>query len=604
MRPFGSGRAKMGLGLRNVCCAGAIMLFSGCGGKDAVQNPLASRPAATDSTPQDQKPKITSSTLFVDEAAAAGIHFKHDLGDSKHRFYFVESWPAGCAFLDFDNDGFFDVFLVQSGSSERPEMVKNRPLCALYKNQGDGTFTNVISGSGLDKDLGYGMGAAVADYDNDGYADLFITAYNSNHLFRNLGGTGKFEDVTAKAGLARRHDTGFATSAAWGDYDNDGRLDLYVCYYAHWNHALNEECRSKGNVLDYCSPLLYKAVSHRLYRNTPQGFVDVSEKSGIASKIGRGLAVAFLDYDEDGRQDIFVANDNTPNMLWHNRGQGKFEEVAVRAGCAYGEQGNVMAGMAVAIADYDHSGRESVYVTNFSEQPNILFRNLGADLFENVTEVAGLGVASLKFLSFGASFLDYDADGWDDIVVNNGHVQKISAMRSAGIDFEQRKQLLHNVGGGNFQEIKDPTVLGDLMFSAVGRGLAVGDYDNDGRVDIVTMGQNAPTQLLHNRVANGNHWISLKTVGRKSNRDGVGARVELKVGDARRTATVRAGSSYLSTNDSRLYFGLGKQPRVDEMTIQWPSGTRETLKNVAADTFYTLVEGQGIKARHLAGKGK
>lgn len=543
-----------------------------------------------------------SGALFVDEAAQAGLSWKHQLGGTG-RFYFIETLPPGCAFLDYNNDGFLDIFLVQSGSSAAPETVKNRPRCALYRNNKNGTFTDVTPGSGLDKDLAYGNGVAVADYDNDGYDDLFITAYNTNHLFRNRAGSGRFEDVTARLGLAKRHNTGYATSAAWGDYDNDGRLDLYVCYYAQWSHALNEVCTGEtAKGVDYCSPLLYKSVSHRLFRNTGAGFVDVSEKSGIARKTGRGLAVSFLDYDNNNKQDIFIANDLTPNLLWHNNGNGTFKEVAVQAGCAYGEVGRAMAGMGIAIADYDHSGQESLYVTNFSERQNILFKNTGQGLFEDVTASAQIANSHMNFLSFGGEFFDYDADGWSDLIVNNGHVQFRPENRRANVAFKQRKQLLHNDGRGAFREITDPGALGDLATPLVGRGLAVGDYDNDGRVDVLAVSQNAPAQLLHNRVNNGHHWVSLATKGSQSNRNGVGARFEIKAGGTRRVAAVRAGSSFLSTSDRRIYCGLGAAIKVDEIVIKWPSGRREVLKNLAADTFYTITEGRGVTGKQAAVK--
>lgn len=538
-----------------------------------------------------------SKALFVDEAVAAGLSFKHEVGNTG-RFYFIEAMPPGCAFLDYNNDGYLDIFLVQSGPTAPPQSVGNRPPCALYRNNRNGTFTNITPASGLDKDLGYGFGIAVADYDNDGYDDLFITTYNTNHLFRNQRGTGQFEDVTTRLGLAKRHGTGFATSAAWGDYDNDGRLDLYVCYYTQWNHALDEQCRyGSSKSLDYCSPLIYKSVTHRLFRNTKDRFVDVSEKAGIAQKTGRGLAVSFLDYNRDNRQDIFVANDLTPNMLWHNNGNGTFKEVAVQTGCAYGDAGEAMAGMGIAIADYDRSGHESLYVSNFSERPNIIFKNTGAGTFENVTAAARMGTLHMNFLSFGSEFFDYDADGWSDLIVNNGHVHARQENRRAGVPYEQRKQLLHNEGRGTFREITDIAALGDLVKPVVGRGLAVGDYDNDGRMDVLAIGQNAPVQLLRNRVRNGHHWISFKTVGTRSNRNGVGARFEIKVGRITQAASVRAGSSYLSTSDRRVYYGLGTAAKVDEVVIHWPAGTREVLKNLPADTFYTITEGQGITGK-------
>jgi hypothetical protein len=508
----------------------------------------------------------------------------------------------GCAFIDYDNDDLLDIFLVQSGPVEPTSATKKRPFCALYRNNGDGTFKDVTQGSGLDKDLGYGQGAAVGDYDNDGFDDLFVTAYGGNHLFRNQRGTGQFKNVTQVMGLAAQERDSWSTSAAFGDYDNDGRLDLYVCRYVHWTLAGDKPCRSAAGVLDYCSPSIYEPQSHQLYRNAGSRFVDVSKKAGITKSSARGLAVGFVDYNQDGKQDIFVANDVTPNMLWRNNGNGTFTDVAVETGCAYGEEARAMAAMGVAIADYNRSGRESLFVTNFSGRPNVLFKNVGGGLFEESTEAARLFDPFLKFLSFGCEFFDYDADGWSDIIVNNGHVAVFEPQREKDIPYKQRKQLLRNQGDGTFREITDEAQLGDLTVPHVGRGLAVGDYDNDGRIDVMTSGQNAPAQLFRNRVLNKNHWVSFKTVGTKSNRNGVHARFTIKAGKARQMSTVRGGSSYLSHSDRRMYFGLGTATQVDEVVIRWPSGVQETLKNLPVDTFYTVTEGKGVTNKRGANK--
>ena len=541
--------------------------------------------------------KASSKALFVDVASQAGLTFKHQLGNTG-RFYIVENTAPGCAFIDYNNDGNLDIFLVQSGSAEPPSTVKNRAHCVIYQNKGDGTFSNVTQGSGLDKDLGYGQGVAVGDYDNDGYDDLFVTSYGGNHLFRNKQGTGRFEDVTKAMGLDKVHETGYATSAAFGDYDKDGLLDLYVCYYLKWTHAINEECRDDTtNELDYCFPGVYDPVTHQLFRNTRQKFVDVSQKSGITGTKAHGLAVAFVDYNGDAWPDIFVANDLAPNMLWHNRGDGTFKNVAIEAGVAYGEEGKVMAAMGITIADYDRSGQESVYVSNFSRRPNILFKNVGGGLYEDATQIANLAYSHHNFLSFGCEFFDYDADGWSDLITNNGHVQVAANHRIASIPYKQRKQLLRNEKNGRFEEVADKELLGDLMQSTVGRGLATGDYNNDGRIDVLTIGQNGPVELFENRANNGHHWVSFQTIGTKSNRNGVHTRIAITAGKARQKATVRGGSSYLSASDRRVYFGLGEANKIEEVVVTWPSGTRETLKNLAADKFYTLTEGKGVSAQ-------
>jgi hypothetical protein len=342
---------------------------------------------------------------------------------------------------------------------------------------------------------------------------------------------------------------------------------------------------------------VYEPETHQLLHNEGNRFVDVSQKSGVSKGKGRGLAVAFVDYNSDQQPDIFVANDLNPNMLWRNNGNGTFTDVAVATGSAFGDSGNAMAGMGVAVADYNRTGRDSLYVTNFSDRPNVIFKNLGG-LFEEASEEARLVDPHLKFLSFGCEFFDYDADGWPDLIVNNGHVAMFEPQRKSGIPYKQRKQLLRNQGNGTFIEITNAAELGGLMVPHVGRGLAVGDYDNDGRIDVLAMGQNAPAQLLHNRVLNKNHWISFKTVGTKSNRNGVHARFVLKAGGVQQTATVRGGSSYLSHSDRRVYFGLGTADKVEQVVVRWPSGTQQTLKNLESDTFYTLDESQGITAKH------
>jgi hypothetical protein len=545
-------------------------------------------------------PAISSAALFQDVAAASGLKFRHQVGDTG-RYYLVEFTPPGCAFLDYNNDDYLDVFLIQSGNIE-DQSGKSDLHCALFRNNRDGTFTDVTPGSGIDKDLGYGHGVAVADYDNDGYDDLLVTSYNALHLFRNSQGSGRFQDVTVDMGLSSLPNLSWATSAAFGDYDNDGRLDLYVCDYAAWSIKTNRTCSDEQGKVDYCSPLLYEPKHDRLFRNTGKKYVDVSAKAGITKSMGRGLAVAFLDYDNDNRQDIFVANDMSANLLWRNNGNGTFTEKAIDAGCAFGENGKAMAGMGIALADYDHSGRESMYVTNFDERPNILFRNIGNGFYEDVTVPAQLGTVHLKFLAFGCEFFDYNADGWSDIITNNGHVQTHQKRRSPGVLREQRKQLLRNNGKGGFVEIEDTALLGDLSTPTIGRGLAVGDYNNDGRVDVLASGQNVAPQLFRNRGLSKNRWVSIKTVGTKSNRNGLHAHLTLKAGGVRQTATVRAGSSYLSVSDRRVYFGLGRAQSVDEVVIRWPSGQRDVLKNLKADTFYTVTETRGITKQQVAQK--
>jgi hypothetical protein len=531
---------------------------------------------------------------FKEVAQSAGIHFVQNTG-ATGKFYYIESSGSGCAFFDYDNDGYLDVLLIQSGPFPRlPGDTSPASHCALYHNNGDGTFTDVTAGSGLDRDLGYGQGVAVGDYDNDGYDDLYITAYGGNHLLHNEHGTGKFTDVTAKAGVGdTEHGPRYATSAAFGDYDNDGRLDLYVCHYSPWTAQSNVVCHTAHNQPEYCTPDVYDADVHLLYHNNGDGtFTDVTRKSGIAQVKGRGLGVAWLDYDGDGKEDLFVANDMNTQFLWHNDGKGHFTNDAGTAGCAFNVDGHVLSGMGVAVGDYDHSGNESLLVCNFSQQPNTLYQNRGRGLFADMSVPSGLAVPHMNFLCYGCDFLDYDADGWRDLIIANGHVAVHVAETTDGVTYAERKQLFHNDGNGHFSEITEN--LGDLNIQTVSRGLAVGDYDNDGRQDFLVINQNGPAQLFHNENRNGNHWISFKTIGVRSNRDGYHAKLTIHYGKQHDFAEVRSGSSYLSHSDSRVYFGLGAATRIDTLEVRWPSGTRETVRGIAADHSYVLTEGRGI----------
>ncbi len=557
-----------------------LLALTGCGPKPAVAPLLASHPPAPS----------PSTALFENVTAQAGITFVHTNGAKVSLPYFPETTPAGCALFDYDNDGWLDILLIQSGALV-PEGNYVRPHCALYHNNRDGTFTEVTTGSGLDKDMGFAHGVAIGDYDNDGYDDIFITAFRGNHLFHNERGTGKFTDVTAKMGLDKVHSTGYATSAAFGDYDGDGRLDLYVCYYCPWTLKKDAACYDTEKRREYCSPEVYPIDAHTLFHNEGSRFVDVSAKSGIDKVKGRGLAIAFLDYDRDGKQDIFIANDLSGNMLWHNEGNGKFVEKGEEVGCRFGPGGTYMAGMGITISDYDQSGQESLFVSNFQDLPNMLFKNTGNGIMEDKTVFSHVGPLHLPYLTFGCEFIDYDADGWPDILTANGHVQ----MRGKGLDgMKQAKQLLHNERDGTFREITDPGEQGDLHRPTVARGLAVGDLFNTGRLDALFSNQNDSPQLFRNRDKSDNHWVSFKTIGTKSNRDGLHTRFVLTAGGKARIGTVRAGSSYLSVSDRRVYFGLGATANIEKVEIFWPSGQHDLLTAPAADQSYIVTEGKGI----------
>lgn len=550
--------------------AAVVTLASGCGRRSRAQG-------------------LSPAPLFVDVATKLGIDFRHTNG-ARADLWMIEIGGSGCAFIDYDNDGYVDLLLLDSGPLPGGKgAAHNR----LYHNERGQRFADVTAGSGLEH-TGYAQGVAVGDYDNDGFPDVFITGVGGNRLLHNEGGTGTFRDVTGRAGVGDRdHGARYATSAAFGDFDGDGNLDLYVCHYCHWSPQTNRVCKNARGEKDYCSPDIYDADPDRLYRNRGDGtFEDVTRKAGLDRVAGRGFAVAWLDYDGDGHEDLYVANDLNPGFLWRNRGDGTFEEGAVRAGCAFADSGALLSGMGIGLGDYDNDGREDLFISNFSGRPNTLYRNLGSGRFADTSVAAGVALPHMPFLSFGCEFFDYDADGWKDLVVANGHVQLRVASTFEGVTYAERKQLFHNERNGKFHEVIRE--LGDLAHATVGRGLAVGDFDNDGRLDVLVNNQNGKAELFHNRVATGNHWVSFKTIGVKSNRDGYHAKVTVTAGGRRQYSEVRSGSSYASHSDSRVYFGLGSAAVVQQVEIRWPSRTRDLLKDVRADRLYVVKEGAGI----------
>ncbi len=526
---------------------------------------------------------------FRNVAGIAGIRFRLDNGArGDHRF--VETTTGGCAFLDYDNDGRLDVFLIQAGPSpgSKPE---RRPPCALYRNRGDDGFTNVTRESGLEIDQGYAQGVAAADFDHDGWQDLYITAYGGNRLLRN--DHGRFIDVTAKAGVAdNARGPRWATAAAWGDYDCDGHLDLFVSHYSHWTPDNDVACRNPRNTRSYCSPDLYKPDGPSLYRNNGDGtFSDVTARSGLGGLKGRNLGVVWLDENADGRPDLFVANDLTPNFLLRNRGDGRFENVAGESGVALMDTGVPLAGMGVAVGDYDNDAREDLLVTNFSNQPKVVYRNVGS-LFQNATYTSGIGTTTQKVLGWGCEFSDYDLDGFKDVIIGNGHVNDDVETYSRGVYYAEPRQLFQNRRDGTFTE--DTARLGDLARPSVTRGLAVGDFDNDGDLDVLTNNHNRDAELFQNNIGNGGAWITLRLVGVTSNRDAVGAKLWARAGSLKQYAEVRAGSSYASSSDKRVCFGLGEAKRLDSLRIRWPSGLQEKFSSLAAGRFYVITEGRGI----------
>jgi len=529
--------------------------------------------------------------LFRDVATVAGIDFVQSNG-AEGDFLMVETTPGGCAFFDYNNDGFLDVFLVQSGPTPGSKSGQSRPPCALYRNEGNGKFTDVTQEMGLAFDQGYAQAVAVGDYDNDGYSDLLITSINGCFLMHNEKGT-RFTDVSAKAGVGEKGKGRWATSAAFGDYDRDGFLDLVVLHYVPWSRETDRVCKDTKGRKAYCSPEVYSHESPSLYRNRGNGtFEDVTQKAGLDKLKGRGLAVLWTDFDQNGKEDIYIANDLMPNQLLRNLGNGKFREEGLELGMAYGPDGETLSGMGIAPGDFDNTGWESFVITNFSGQPNTVYHNLGKGMIEDATYRSGVGQVSLPFLAFGIEFFDFDRDSWRDLIVGNGHIEPNVADSTINVSYEQPKLLFRNTADGRFERLEEG--IGDLAKPKVTRGLAVGDFDNDGRVDILANNHNARAELLKNESPDTNHWISLRLEGTKSNRDGAGALVWITAGGKRYFAQCRLGSSYASVSDTRLFFGLGNTATVEAIEIRWTSGKTEryTGLSLAADGFYWLKEGQ------------
>jgi ASPIC and UnbV. len=533
-----------------------------------------------------EAPRYSGPIQFSDVTAQAGIRFKHNSGAyGKH--YLPETVGAGCAFLDYDNDGWQDILLVNSTNWPDHKGAKSFP--ALYHNNKNGSFTDVTKEAGLAVEM-YGLGCAAADYDNDGNTDIYITCLGGNHLFHNAG-NGKFVDVTAKAGVG---DNGFSTSAAWFDYDKDGKLDLFVCNYVEWSIDKDLFCTLDGKNKSYCTPESYKGQSAKLYHNRGDGsFEDVTERAGLKDPTSKSLGIALLDYDNDGWTDLFVANDTQPNKLYHNNGNGTFTDNAMTAGVAFSEEGKARAGMGVDAADYDGSGHQSLIIGNFSNEMMALYHNEGTGLFIDEAPTSTIGQASLLTLSFSCFFFDYDLDGLPDIFAANGHVSDDISTVQPKVKYAEPPHLFRNLGKKKFEEVADK--IGRAFQQAmVGRGAAYGDFDNDGDLDLLIMSNNGPARLLRNDGGNQNNLLRIKTIGTTSNHDGIGAKVTLKFADQRKLwGIVKTGSSYCSQSELPLTFGLAKADKVASIEIAWPSGRVDTLTDVAANQMITVQEGKG-----------
>jgi hypothetical protein len=518
-------------------------------------------------------PQSSSEIRFVDVTAQSGITFHHNNAASSNK-YLTETMGSGAAWIDYDNDGRLDLYLVNSSGPG-----------ALYRNQGDGTFRDVTRKAGVAAQGLFGMGAAVADYDNDGYADLYVTGYRRSILYRN-NSDGTFTDVTAKARVANT--ANWSSSAAWFDYDRDGWLDLAVANYLDFTPENNVVCEYQGQ-RGYCHPNQYHGQFPTLFHNNRDGtFTDVSRASGVASKAGNGLGVVCFDADGDGWPDIFFANDSMENFLYLNRRNGTFEEKALEAGVALSENGKAEAGMGVDAADYDGDGKLDLFVTHLDLEFHRLYRNLGGGTFEDATFAAKLGQATNYMSGFGTRFLDYDNDGWPDLFIANGHVLDNVALYHASSTYAEPKTVYRNLGGG-FQDVTSR--LGpDLKAPRVSRGLAVGDYDNDGDLDILVSNNGQAPQLFRNDGGNRGHWAEIALAGTRTNRDGIGAVVKITAGGRAQVAEAKGGTSYQSAHDRRLHFGLGSARVIDSIEVHWPGGSTEKLPGGPADRIVPIRE--------------
>jgi enediyne biosynthesis protein E4 len=531
-------------------------------------------------------PAFPQKITFRDITAQAGIRFTHNNGAFGKK-YLPETMGPGCAFIDYDNDGYPDILLING--QDWPGHARASSTPKLYHNNRDGTFTDATRKAGLAISI-FGLGAAIGDYDNDGYDDIFISALGQSHLLHN-NGNGTFTDVTKAAGLWGPNE--FSTGAAWVDYDKDGKLDLVVANYVQWSIQADLFCTLDGTHKSYCTPESYKGASARLWHNQGGGkFADVTQKAGFYEPTSKSLGIAVLDYNNDGWPDILLANDTQPNKLYLNKRDGSFEEKAVAAGIAFSEDGVARAGMGVDAADYDRSGHVSLIITNFANQMLSLYHNEGNGLFVDEAPSSEVGRASLVTLGFGCFFFDYDNDGWQDIFVADGHIENEIERVQKRVSYAEPPHLFRNLGAGKFQEV---TQQSGQVFAApkVARGAAYADIDDDGALDLLVMTNGGPAYLFHSEGAT-NHSLRVKLEGTRSNRDGIGAIVRVTSGTDKQWKMVKSGSSYLSQSELVLTFGLGDKNSADQIEIQWPSGQVDKLSKVPAGQTIVVQEGKGI----------
>ena len=526
---------------------------------------------------------------FVDITAASGVRFQH-LASHTSRKYLPETMGSGVALFDYDNDGRLDIFLVNgapiadpTSKGTIPRKTGPRYWNRLFHQKSDGTFENVTERAGV-QGAGYGMGAAAGDYDNDGYEDLYVTAYGGNQLYHN-NGNGTFTDVTKQAGVAGG---GWSTSAAWVDLDNDGLLDLVVLRYLQWDFDDIWCGEHKEGFRAYCHPDTFKAVAPLVYHNDGNGrFTEVGHKLGLDLP-GKGLGIAIADYDRDGRIDLFIANDSMPEFLYHNKGDGTFEENGLMSQVAVDEDGRTYAGMGVAFDDLNNDGLPDLVVDDLANQMYAIYQNAGDGTFTYTTKTSGMGRMSLLHSGWGLGLIDYDNDGWKDLLIAQGHDLDTIEMTNPQLRYREPMLLVRNTG----RILADVSAASGAVFHQawVGRGLATGDLDNDGRIDAVVSTNDGPAYVIRNDTKTGNHWLTLKLVGHQSNRDAIGAAVKIVTPKGAQYATVTTAGSYLSSGDKRVHFGLGTEATVQTIEIRWPSGIRQTLKSVPADRLLAVDE--------------
>jgi enediyne biosynthesis protein E4 len=526
---------------------------------------------------------------FTDATAVLGINFEYVASHTSKK-YLIETMGSGVALFDYDNDGRLDIFVVNGAPLSDPTPKGTIPQKTgpkywnrLYHQKRDGTFEDVTEKAGL-QGTGYGMGVAVGDYDNDGFEDLYVTAYGRNKLYHN-NGDGTFTDVTEKAGVAGG---GWSTSAAWVDLDGDGRLDLVVLRYLQWDFEDIWCGERKEGYRAYCHPDAFRAIAPLVYHNDGNGhFTEISQKAGLA-KPGKGLGIGLADYDRDGHIDIFVANDSMPEFLYRNKGDGTFEDVALSSGVAVDGEGHTYAGMGVGFEDYNNDGLPDLVVTDLASQMYALYRNNGDGTFSYDSYPSGIGRMTMGHSGWGVGFIDYDNDGWKDLLITQGHDLDTVELNFPNLRYREPMLLARNTGGQKFVDVSAQA--GDIFKKRwVGRGLALGDIDNDGRMDAVVTGNDGGLYLLHNDTQTQNHWLALALSGHKSNRDAIGAEVTVVTAKGKQMATVTTAGSYLSSSDKRVHFGLGLETVVS-IEIRWPSGIRQTLKNISADQILRVDE--------------